>query len=123
MSNVASIETALRDGGSVVMNDAPAASRRVREVFCWEDPDPGVGIFNYLLLVTLDDGTDVCLCDDGTVRYVTDDGDIDQLTVGNWNHTLIEPPEPNYPSACPTCRGTGGGVYNDCRTCDGNGVV
>lgn len=24
---------------------------------------------------------------------------------------------------CPACRGTGGGVYNDCPTCDGNGVV
>ncbi len=26
-------------------------------------------------------------------------------------------------SACPTCRGTGGGQYNDCPTCDGNGIV
>lgn len=24
---------------------------------------------------------------------------------------------------CPVCRGTGGGVWNDCPTCDGNGVV
>lgn len=24
---------------------------------------------------------------------------------------------------CPTCRGTGGGVWNDCPTCGGNGVV
>ncbi len=24
---------------------------------------------------------------------------------------------------CPTCRGTGGGQYNDCSACDGNGVV
>lgn len=24
---------------------------------------------------------------------------------------------------CPTCRGTGGGRYNDCPTCGGNGVV
>lgn len=24
---------------------------------------------------------------------------------------------------CPTCKGTGGGTYNDCPTCDGNGVV
>ncbi len=24
---------------------------------------------------------------------------------------------------CPTCRGTGGGAWNDCPTCDGNGVV
>lgn len=24
---------------------------------------------------------------------------------------------------CPTCRGTGGGMYNDCATCGGNGVV
>lgn len=23
---------------------------------------------------------------------------------------------------CPTCRGTGGGTYNDCPACDGNGV-
>ncbi len=28
-----------------------------------------------------------------------------------------------YPAVCPTCGGTGGGVYNDCPTCDGNGVV
>lgn len=28
-----------------------------------------------------------------------------------------------YPSACPRCRGTGGGEYNDCSACDGNGVV
>ena len=24
---------------------------------------------------------------------------------------------------CPTCKGTGGGTYNDCPTCDGNGVI
>lgn len=24
---------------------------------------------------------------------------------------------------CPTCRGTGGGAYNDCPTCGGNGTV
>ena len=29
----------------------------------------------------------------------------------------------NYPATCPACRGTGGGVYNDCATCGGNGVV
>jgi hypothetical protein len=28
-----------------------------------------------------------------------------------------------YPATCPSCRGTGGGTYNDCPTCDGNGVV
>lgn len=28
-----------------------------------------------------------------------------------------------YPRTCPSCRGTGGGVYNDCPTCGGNGVV
>lgn len=26
-------------------------------------------------------------------------------------------------NACPTCRGTGGGQFNDCPTCDGNGVI
>lgn len=26
-------------------------------------------------------------------------------------------------TVCPTCRGTGGGQYNDCPTCDGNGAV
>lgn len=37
---------------------------------------------------------------------------------------------PNYPTPdhglsepCPYCRGTGGGVYNDCTYCGGNGVV
>jgi hypothetical protein len=30
---------------------------------------------------------------------------------------------PVYPVTCPSCKGTGGGVYNDCPTCDGNGVV
>lgn len=29
----------------------------------------------------------------------------------------------SYPSTCPTCKGTGGGEYNDCPTCGGNGVV
>ena len=29
----------------------------------------------------------------------------------------------SYPATCPACRGTGGGTYNDCPTCDGNGVV
>lgn len=24
---------------------------------------------------------------------------------------------------CPACRGTGGGVYNDCPTCSGNGEI
>lgn len=28
-----------------------------------------------------------------------------------------------YPAPCPTCHGTGGGQYNDCPTCGGNGVV
>lgn len=28
-----------------------------------------------------------------------------------------------YPSPCPVCRGTGGGTWNDCPACDGNGVV
>lgn len=28
-----------------------------------------------------------------------------------------------YPTVCPACRGTGGGVYNDCVTCGGNGEV
>jgi DnaJ-class molecular chaperone len=28
-----------------------------------------------------------------------------------------------YPATCPACKGTGGGVYNDCATCGGNGVV
>ncbi len=27
------------------------------------------------------------------------------------------------PGECPTCHGTGGGVWNDCPTCGGNGVV
>ncbi len=26
-------------------------------------------------------------------------------------------------STCPACRGTGGGQWNDCPSCDGNGVV
>jgi hypothetical protein len=26
-------------------------------------------------------------------------------------------------TVCPTCRGTGGGQYNDCATCSGNGAV
>jgi hypothetical protein len=30
---------------------------------------------------------------------------------------------PSYPGTCPACRGTGGGEYNDCPVCDGNGVV
>lgn len=36
---------------------------------------------------------------------------------------VAEAKTPSYPTACPTCRGTGGGVYNDCPSCDGNGVV
>lgn len=28
-----------------------------------------------------------------------------------------------YPAPCPRCHGTGGSEYNDCATCDGNGVV
>ncbi len=28
-----------------------------------------------------------------------------------------------YPAPCPACKGTGGGVWNDCPTCGGNGVV
>ncbi len=30
-----------------------------------------------------------------------------------------------YPewAPCPTCRGTGGGEYNDCPACGGNGVM
>ncbi len=28
-----------------------------------------------------------------------------------------------YPATCPACGGTGGGQYNDCPACDGNGVV
>ena len=35
----------------------------------------------------------------------------------------VEPVQDAYPSACPHCRGTGGGTYNDCAKCDGNGVV
>jgi hypothetical protein len=27
------------------------------------------------------------------------------------------------PEPCPACRGTGGGQYNDCPYCDGNGCV
>lgn len=27
------------------------------------------------------------------------------------------------PVPCPACRGTGGGVWNDCGYCGGNGVV
>lgn len=28
-----------------------------------------------------------------------------------------------YEKTCPTCRGAGGGQFNDCPTCGGNGVV
>lgn len=37
--------------------------------------------------------------------------------------TQEHPETASYPATCPTCRGTGGGVYNDCATCGGNGVV
>ncbi len=35
----------------------------------------------------------------------------------------LSPPSSPGASVCPVCRGTGGGVWNDCPSCDGNGVV
>ncbi len=41
-----------------------------------------------------------------------------------WKDLCANHPAPSVGAlTCPSCRGTGGGVYNDCPTCGGNGVV
>lgn len=41
------------------------------------------------------------------------------LTVARIRASIV----PAEPDRCPACRGTGGGRYNDCPACDGNGVI
>jgi DnaJ-class molecular chaperone len=59
----------------------------------------------------------------GIVTLATDETATDPDAVAKLRAAVEAAEASGYPSKCPTCRGAGGGVYNDCPTCDGNGVV
>lgn len=81
---------------------------------------------NYLELRAEAEGY-YALCDRaravGVVNLVDDETSVDPNSVARLRVAVEAAEASGYPSKCPTCRGSGGGVYNDCPTCDGNGVV